>query len=92
MRAPPEQLTIIRGTLFSKALSMERVIFSPTTDPMLPPIKLKSKTATSTESPSINPDPVIMASLAVFFLMLVRILSLYFFVSLNFSGSGDVRF
>jgi hypothetical protein len=39
MRAPPEAETITSGWRSSMARSMARVIFSPTTAPMLPPMK-----------------------------------------------------
>ncbi len=48
MRAPPEAATIRRGMRFWVASSMVRVIFSPTTEAMLPPRKPNSKTASAT--------------------------------------------
>ena len=45
IRAPPLDETIINGALDLRAFSMARATFSPTTEPMLPPIKLKSITA-----------------------------------------------
>ena len=48
MRAPPEHERIIRGVLFIIALSIDLVIFSPTTTPMLPPINPNSKKQIST--------------------------------------------
>ena len=42
IRAPPDAHTIIRGKSLSVAYSINRVIFSPTTDPILPPINSKS--------------------------------------------------
>ena len=39
IRAPPEHETMMTGARRSMARSMARVIFSPTTTPMLPPMK-----------------------------------------------------
>jgi hypothetical protein len=63
MRAPPEQDTTTTGRLCSRPRSMARVIFSPTTTPMLPPMKLYSMAATSVVMPSIVPVPHSTASL-----------------------------
>ena len=38
MRAPPEQETMISGSRFSRLRSAAMVIFSPTTDPIEPPM------------------------------------------------------
>jgi hypothetical protein len=46
MRAPPEQDTIIIGRRVASARSIPLVIFSPTTTPMLPPMKPYSMAAT----------------------------------------------
>ena len=48
IRAPPEQVTMRRGVRFRAANSIARVIFSPTTDAMLPPMKANSNTHTTT--------------------------------------------
>ena len=48
IRAPPEQETMRSGVRFRAASSMARVIFSPTTEAMLPPMKANSKTPTTT--------------------------------------------
>ena len=48
MRAPPEADTMMTGTCLSIASSMARVSFSPTTEPMLPPMKPNSKTQSTT--------------------------------------------
>ena len=48
IRAPPEQVTMRRGSRFRAANSIARVIFSPTTDAMLPPMKANSNTHTTT--------------------------------------------
>ncbi len=42
MRAPPEAETIMSGTRISMERSIARVIFSPTTAPMLPPMNFNS--------------------------------------------------
>ncbi len=55
IRAPPEQDTTITGRRASSARSMARVIFSPTTTPMLPPMKPYSIAATSASMPSMRP-------------------------------------
>ena len=60
--APPEIATTTAGTLCSMALSKAAVIFSPTTEPILPPIKLKSIQAILTFSPLISPRPLITPS------------------------------
>ena len=46
-RAPPLAVTITRGRRFAVTVSMARVIFSPTTAPMLAPRKRKSMTAST---------------------------------------------
>jgi hypothetical protein len=46
MRAPPEQETMIIGRRVASARSTPRVIFSPTTTPMLPPMNPYSIAAT----------------------------------------------
>ena len=46
MRAPPEHDTMMTGRRDDSARSMARVIFSPTTTPMLPPMKPYSIAAT----------------------------------------------
>ncbi len=48
MRAPPEAVKTITGSFFSAPTSMARMIFSPTTEPMLPPMNRKSMTARTT--------------------------------------------
>ena len=51
MRAPPDAETTITGSLRAAARSIARVIFSPTTTPMLPPMKRYSITQTMTVRP-----------------------------------------
>jgi hypothetical protein len=62
IRAPPEQDTITTGCRAGMARSMARVIFSPTTTPMLPPMKLYSIAATEVSMPSMRPVAVTTAS------------------------------
>ena len=50
------------GQRWSIARSIARVIFSPTTTPMLPPMKLYSMAATLVSMPSIRPDAATTAS------------------------------
>ncbi len=64
MRAPPEQHTMTTGHRRSIARSMARVIFSPTTTPMLPPMKPYSIAPTIVSMPSIRPDAAMIASLS----------------------------
>ena len=47
---------------FRAANSIARVIFSPTTEAMLPPMKANSKTHTTTGCPPIRPTPETRAS------------------------------
>ena len=92
MRAPPEHDTMITGALRARAISMPRTIFSPTTTPMEPPMKLYSIAATTVSMPLIRPTPTITASFwPVDFCVFAR-RDLYGLVSVNFSGSFDVRF
>ena len=51
IRAPPEQDTMMTGSRSSIARSMARVIFSPTTTPMLPPMNPYSIAATEQRRP-----------------------------------------
>src|SRR5947207_1858572 len=51
MRAPPEAQTTTSGMRSASARSARRVSFSPTTEPMLPPRKAKSKTPSATRAP-----------------------------------------
>jgi len=62
MRAPPEVQTATSGRSSPLAKSAARHSFSPTTLPMLPPMKLKSITASTHGVPSILAVPVTMAS------------------------------
>ena len=51
IRAPPELEQVISGIRRPSACSAARLTFSPTTEPMLPPMKAKSRTQSSTGSP-----------------------------------------
>ena len=62
IRAPPDALTTTSGISRFRAFRPVRAIFSPTTEPIEPPIKLKSITAKATGMPSIRPLPVVTAS------------------------------
>ncbi len=62
MRAPPEADTMISGIRSSSARRPTRTIFSPTTEPIEPPMNLKSITARAMGSPSRVPVPVRTAS------------------------------
>ena len=55
MRAPPEQETMMTGSFRAMARSMPRVIFSPTTTPMLPPMNPYSIAETTVSIPLIVP-------------------------------------
>ena len=61
--APPDAEITTSGDLFCKHRSMARVIFSPTTEPMLPPTKRKSMAQISVFRPATLPDAAISASL-----------------------------
>ena len=60
--APPDTQNIISGNLFSIAVSIALVIFSPTTQPILPIKKFPSIIAITACSPLIFPIPVLTAS------------------------------
>ena len=62
MRAPPEHETTMTGVCDASPRSIARVIFSPTTTPMLPPMKPYSIAATVTGMPSSVPLPTMIAS------------------------------
>src|ERR1035438_6778651 len=62
MRAPPEAETISKGWKFAMERSIARMIISPTTEPMLPPIKRGSMAQICTARPPRRPDAAIIAS------------------------------
>ena len=59
---PPEPETITSGSFWRVASSMARVSFSPTTDPMLPMMKLLSVIPRTIRMPLMNPWPTSAAS------------------------------
>ena len=68
MRAPPEAWRSTTGSRCAAPRSKSRVIFSPTTEPIDPPMKLKMNAPYAMGMPSMWPLPVSMASFArVFF-------------------------
>lgn len=67
MRAPPELHTATRGRPSVAASSALRHSFSPTTLPMLPPMKPKSMTASTQSLPSMRAVPVTIASVSPVF-------------------------
>jgi hypothetical protein len=62
MRAPPEHETMMIGSRSASARSIARVIFSPTTAPMLPPMKAYSMDAMIVRIPSSRPVAMMTAS------------------------------
>jgi hypothetical protein len=57
MRAPPEQLTMTSGSLSAVACSMARVSISPTTLPIEPIMKVRSRQATIAARPLMKSWP-----------------------------------
>ena len=62
MRAPPDVDTMTSGFLSVTALSAARATFSPTTEPIDPPMKKNSIAAIKTGIPPTVPDPTRTAS------------------------------
>ena len=62
IRAPPEAERMTSGARLTMASSMARVIFSPTTEAMLPPMKSNSKTQTTVGMPPMRARPEMTAS------------------------------
>jgi hypothetical protein len=62
MRAPPLDTMQMNGMRRSAAISRAEATFSPTTLPMLPPMKLKSNTASTQSRPLMRAVPVTTAS------------------------------
>src|SRR6202161_2789263 len=89
IRAPPEAETIISGVFESSARSTARVIISPTTAPMLPPINAYSITLAITGRPSNFPCALITASFSPVSSCACFSRDEYGFKSTNFSGSVD---
>jgi len=65
MRAPPEALNTTAAQRRSVARSKMRVTFSPTTEPIEPPMNSKTKAPTDTGCPSIRPIPPTKASFSL---------------------------
>ncbi len=62
MRAPPVEETTMQARRSSIAVSIVRATFSPTTEPMLPPMKKKFMTATLAGIPPTVATPQMAAS------------------------------
>ena len=62
IRAPPDAEKMITAALFSNARSISRVIFSPTADPIDPPMNDISIGPAYTRCPPTFPDPETIAS------------------------------
>ncbi len=58
IRAPPEAQTSTSGSFFSSDRRARRAIFSPTTEPIEPPMNAKFITPRWYGSPSSRPEPV----------------------------------
>ena len=67
IRAPPEAETMMTGNDLATPSSIDRVSRSPTTEPMLPPMKLNSKTHSTVGRPPMRAIPHTTASLAPVF-------------------------
>ena len=91
MRAPPEQQTITSGMRRCRARSTARVMISPTTTPMLPPMKLYSMATTASSSPSRRPTAESAASRRPVAARPAASRSTYGFLSSNCKGSVDSR-
>ena len=64
IRAPPDALTTMRGTRSASAASAASVTFSPTTEPIEPPMNAKSMTQIDTGIARDAPVPHTAASAA----------------------------
>ena len=87
MRAPPEAEKTSAGHLSSWARSKTRVHFSPTTEPMEPPMNSKTKQPSDTCLPLMRPTPEMKASFSPSALRVDFSRSLYFLESVKPSGS-----
>jgi hypothetical protein len=88
MRAPPELHTQTSGRLSPAASMALRHSFSPTTLPMLPPMKPKSRTASTQGWEAIAAVPATIASFSPVFACASRTRSRYVSRSLNSRGSS----
>ena len=91
MRAPPEAEMMINGCLASPAFSMARVMTSPTTAPMLPPMNEYSMALMITGRPLILPCALITASVSSVSFCACLSRDEYGFRSTNLSGSVELR-
>ena len=78
MRAPPEAEKQTSGMLCSMAVLTARTNFSPTTDPMEPPMKRNSKAAATSSTPLTVPLITISASFSPVAFWAAARRSLYF--------------
>jgi len=72
IRAPPLELKTSAGSRRSAARSKSRATFSPTTDPIEPPMNSKAKAPTDTGWPPTVPTPLTKASRIPVLLALLR--------------------
>ncbi len=91
MRAPPEAETTISGMRSARAASAARATFSPTTDPMEPPMNPKSRAQIATRVPWTAPVPQTAASFSPVALCASVTRSGYALRSTKPSGSTETR-
>ena len=91
MRAPPDAETMISGVRVSIAFSIARVMASPTTAPMLPPMNEYSIETTITGRPFSLPRALMMASFNPVSAFACFRREEYAFRSTNFNGSVEAR-
>ena len=87
IRAPPDAQNMIAGRLCATARSNCRAIFSPTTEPIEPPMNSNSKHAVTTGTLCTAPPMTISASVSPVFSSASFRRSVYFLLSLNLSAS-----
>ncbi len=90
IRAPPEAAKIMTAPRWSTAYSINLVIFSPTAEPIEPPMNDMSIAPTNVRCPPTIPLPEIIASGRPDNSLACTIRSLYAFESVKLSGSPDV--
>ena len=90
MRAPPEDEKQMYGLPCWIAASAPRTNFSPTTEPIEPPMKAKSKALATSGRPCRRPRITISASRSPVPAWAILMRSLYRLPSLNFSGSSGL--
>ncbi len=91
MRAPPEAATHTSGTSCAIARSHARANFSPTTEPIEPPMKPKSIVARTTGRPAIDAVPMTIASPRPVSSSAAARRSMYVLRSTKASGSAERR-